>query len=67
MSVTEQIDYLLGQLPDSEKYLLLEIIKRFVPDDLATPDDLEAIQNAHGEWKRGETIGHDKINWRQPQ
>jgi hypothetical protein len=64
MSVTEQIDYLLGQLPESEKYLLLEIIKRFVPDDLATPDDLEAIQKARKELKRGETTGHNEINWR---
>jgi hypothetical protein len=54
----------LGQLPESEKYLLLEIIKRFVPDDLATPDDLEAIQKARGELKRGETTGHNEINWR---
>ena len=50
MSVTEQINHFLKQLPESEKYLLLEIIKRFVPDDVATPDDLKAIHAAREEF-----------------
>jgi hypothetical protein len=56
MSVTEQIDYLLEQLPESEKYLLLKIIKRFVPDDVATPEDLATHEAAIAAFNRGECV-----------
>jgi hypothetical protein len=64
MGVTEQINYLLGQMPDSEKYLLLEIVKRSVPDDTATPDDIEAILRSREELSRGETVSHGEMDWR---
>ena len=41
-------------LPEAEQSLLLEIARRFVPDDVATPDDLDAIK-AHAE-ARGESV-----------
>ena len=34
-----------------------------LPDDTATPDDLEDIQQARAEYARGETIPHEAINW----
>ena len=57
--LVEMIDY----LPEQEQVLLFEIVKRFVPDDIATPDDLEAIQEAGEEYARGETVSHEAINW----
>ena len=41
----------------------LKIAKRFIADDTATPDDLEAMCLAREEFARGETISHDDINW----
>lgn len=49
--------------PETEQTLLLEIARRFVSDDQATPDDLAAIQTARAEYLRGETIPHSAINW----
>lgn len=34
-----------------------------LPEEMATPDDLEAIRIAREEFARGETIPHDAINW----
>ena len=50
-------------LPEQEQLLLFEIVKRFVPDDSATPDDLEDIYMARAEYANGETINHNAINW----
>ena len=50
-------------LPETEQSLLLEIARRFLPDDTAAPDDLEAIQKARVEYARGQTVPHSAINW----
>lgn len=57
--LVEMIDY----LPDQEQLLLLEIVKRFVSDDVATPADLQDIQVARTEYANGETVSHNDINW----
>ena len=50
-------------LPEAEQSLVREIARRFVPDDVATPDDLAAIKAARREFADGETISHNAINW----
>lgn len=40
-----------------------EIVRRFLPDDIATPDDLEASREARAEYARGQTVSHEAINW----
>ena len=54
---------MIGCLPEEELLLLLEIARRFVPDDLATPDDLAAIETARNEYAAGETLSHDAMDW----
>ena len=61
--IREQLVGMIDCLPESEQALLLEIVKRFLPDDVATPDDLDAIQAARAEYARGETVPHSDINW----
>ena len=61
--IREQLVSMIDCLPESEQSLLLEIVKRFLPDDVATPDDLEAIREARAEYAAGETIPHNAINW----
>lgn len=50
-------------LPETEQALLLEIARRFVPDDVATPDDLAAIAAARAEYASGASVPHEAINW----
>ena len=61
--IREQLVDVIDCLPEAEQQLLLEIARRFLPDDVATPDDLEAIRTAHEEYARGETIPFENINW----
>ncbi len=61
--IREQLVGVIDCLPETEQSLLLEIARRFLPDDVATPDDLEAIQAARGEYARGQTVPHEAINW----
>ena len=61
--IKEQLVDMIDCLPETELSLLLEIVRRFVPDDLATSDDLRAIQNARAEYAQGKAISHSAINW----
>ena len=61
--VREQLDAMIDCLPEQEQILLLEIVKRFIPDDIATADDLRAIKTARAEYTKEETVNHNKINW----
>ncbi len=53
----------IDSLPEQEQFLLFEIAKRFLPDDIATEDDLKAIATARKEYEQGATLDHNKINW----
>lgn len=61
--IREQLVDVIDCLPETEQSLLLEIARRFLPDDQATPDDLKAIRAARAEYLRGETAPHAAINW----
>ncbi|MBQ4250149.1 MAG: phosphoribosylaminoimidazolesuccinocarboxamide synthase [Clostridia bacterium] len=59
----EQLIRVIDFLPENEQQLLLEIAKRFLPDDVATPEDLADIEEARKEYERGETVDHSAIDW----
>lgn len=61
--IREQLVGVIDCLPETEQSLLLEIARRFLPDDTATADDLEAIRAARAEYALGQTIPHEAINW----
>lgn len=61
--IREQLVGVIDCLPETEQQLLLEIARRFLADDVATSDDLEAIRIAREEYARGETVSHEDINW----
>ncbi|MDR1663322.1 MAG: hypothetical protein LBR83_00155 [Clostridiales bacterium] len=63
VALASQINTMVEQLQEPEQKLLVEIIKRVLPDDVATPDDLMDIASAREEYDRGETINEDDINW----
>ena len=61
--VRDQLIGMIDYLAEQEQLLLLEIVKRFIPDDIATPGDLEAIRIADEEFARGEFVRHEDIDW----
>ena len=61
--VKNQLADVIECLPEAELMLLLEIAKRFVSDDIASPDDIAAHEAAISEYKRGETVKHTDIDW----
>ena len=65
MDLALEIHELSKYLDDNKKKLVLEIIKNFLPDDEAMPDDLHYIELAEQEYARGETISHDDRHWQQ--
>jgi len=62
-AITTQISNMVMQLDEPEQVLVLEIIKRFLPDDVATTDDLDIIVTAREEYRLRETINEEEINW----
>ncbi|MCL1882403.1 MAG: hypothetical protein FWF81_01440 [Defluviitaleaceae bacterium] len=58
-----QINNMVTQLNQPEQVLVLEIVKRFLPDDVASENDLIAISAARREYRDKETISENDINW----
>lgn len=61
--IKNQLVDVIDILPETEQRLLLEIAKRFISDDVATIDDVAAIQAAREEYMNGETVSHSAIDW----
>ncbi len=61
--IKKQLFDMIDCLPEQEQTLLFEIAKRFVTDDVATKDDILAIQTAREEYTNGETVSHNAIDW----
>ena len=66
MTVKTQILNMVELVPERELPIILEVVRRFVPtdtDDIATPDDIAACQQAMKEYRAGQTISHNDIDW----
>lgn len=61
--ITEEINYMVEHMPEEEQKLVLEIVRRFVPDDVATPEDIEAIHAAEEDARLGLLVKHEDIDW----
>ena len=61
--IRNQLIQVIDYLPETEQSLLLEIARRFLPDDIASADDLDAIALARREFAEGETVSHNDIDW----
>jgi len=67
-STTKQIIEMIDMLPDNERDLAFEIIKRLVyawdPDyTKVTEAEAESLKNAEEALVRGEYVRHEDINW----
>lgn len=64
MSLAEQINVIVEQMPEKRQALVLELVKTMIsPDDVLTDEDITDIEQARAEYARGETIRHEDINW----
>ena len=66
MNVKSQIFEVVDRIPDAELPTVLEVVKHFVPitfEDVATAEDLAAHDTAMREYRAGETVPHDAIDW----
>jgi hypothetical protein len=63
LAVKQQIAHIIDYLPEREQSLVLEIVKRFAPDDIATQKDIEDIRNADEEFAKSEFVRHEDIDW----
>ena len=73
MTIAQQINFIVKQLPETEQRLVFELVKRICTDDIAiieevdydelTDEDIADIEEARAEYERGETIKHEDIDW----
>ncbi len=61
--VKEQAFEIFDLLSEQEQILVLELLKRLAPDDVATPEDIAAHEAAMDDYKCGELVRHEDINW----
>ena len=62
-SVKTQAFKVFDLLSEQEQTLVCELMMRLAPDDIATQDDLAAHIVAIEEYRRGETVNHEDIDW----
>ncbi|MDR1748957.1 MAG: hypothetical protein LBR47_07840 [Spirochaetaceae bacterium] len=64
MSLAQQINLIVEQMPEKKQILLLELVKTMVsPDDILSDEDITDIEQARAEFARGEFVRHEDINW----
>jgi len=61
--ITRQVSSLFDTLTEREQALVYELILRLAPDDIATREDIADIIAAREEFRQGETVGIDAIDW----
>jgi hypothetical protein len=64
MSLAEQINTIITQMPEKNQALVLELVKTMIsPDDVLTDEDAADIEQARAEFTSGECVPHENINW----
>ena len=59
MELTQQIHDMVDILEEQDKLVVAELLKKLVPDNVATKQDLLDIAMADEEYAKGETISID--------
>ncbi|MCL2321067.1 MAG: hypothetical protein FWC47_03050 [Oscillospiraceae bacterium] len=62
-SVKQEAFYAFDLLTEREQNLIFELIKSLIPDDVATPDDIAVHVSAIQDYRDGEFVKHEEINW----
>jgi hypothetical protein len=62
-SVTNQAATMFDLLSEQEQLIIIALMQRLLPDDIATQEDILASTKAEEEFLAGETVGLDDIDW----
>ena len=62
-TIKHQAFQIFDLLTEREQNLVCELIKSLAPDDIATQNDIENHLAAVEEYKRGETVAFEDIDW----
>ena len=62
-ALKQQAFQVFDLLTEREQALVFELIQHLAPDDVATPDDISNHLAAVEEYRRGETIREEDIDW----
>jgi len=63
MSIAQQINLIVEQLPETEQRLILALVSRINSDDLLTAEDIADIEEARAEYASGESVSANAVNW----
>lgn len=64
MSIAQQINLIVEQMPETKQALLLALVKTMMsPDDILSNEDIADIEQARAEFARGEFVRHEDIDW----
>ena len=63
MSPVNQAANMFGLLSEQEQLIIIALMQRLLPDDIATQDDIIASMKAEEEYLAGETTDLESINW----
>ena len=53
---TNQAAAMFDNLTEQEQLIIFALMQRLVADDIATPDDIAAHEEAMEAWRKGETV-----------
>ena len=54
---------LIDMIDEKDVETIFQVLIRFVPEDVPTPDEMEAIERANKSIEEEGTIPHDAIDW----
>ena len=54
---------LIDMIDEKDVETIFQVLIRFVPEDVPTPDEIEAIERANKRIEEEGTIPHDAIDW----
>ena len=64
MTLAQQINVIVEQLPEKNQAILLNLVKTMIsPDDVLTDEDIADIEEARAAFALGDFVRHEDINW----
>jgi len=63
LATRQQLHTLVDMLEDNGVDIMYNIMIRFIPEAEPLPDEIESHVYAMEEFRRGEVVSHDEIDW----
>jgi len=63
LATRQQLHTLVDMLEDNVLDIMYNVMIRFIPEVEPLPDEIESHIHAMEEFKRGDVVGHDEIDW----